>query len=327
MNKTKIEYLTHSWNPLSMRCTPVSDGCKNCWHLRMANRLSKNPMIDEAVRRIYSGELKTACLDNEELVAPFHCRKPARIGVQFMGDPFHESVNERFIEEIFWVMSECHVKEHSQYKYEFFILTKRPERMKNFLNWDAWKESSWPCVYFGVSVENQKTADERIPILLQIPTAHRWISVEPMLEQINVDNYLWKFNENYQPPRFLDEGEIYNVKPELKRNLIAWIVCGGETGPGARPMNPDWVRSLRDQCVNAGVPFFFKGWGEWLPITQMGEEMLRDDPHGLLERPTHIFQRSESEVKKKLLPLQTIRVGRKFAGRLLDGRTWDEFPK
>ncbi len=250
MNKTKISYLSHTWNPIAMRCTPISAGCANCWHLAMAKRLAKNLSIHPDYRNAYAGGAPV--LDEKELGAPFHLKKPARIGVQFMGDLFHEDL-PNFVSSIWSTMKRCphHI---------FFVLTKRPEGVKEVFDYTL-SDDPLPNVWLGVSVENQKTADERIPILLQIPAAHHWISIEPMLNEVDLDEYLWKFNKNYQPPRFFDEGETYNVRPTLPSEEISWIVLGGETGPHARPLHLAWARSIRDQCRAAAIPFFFKSWG------------------------------------------------------------------
>jgi len=307
MNKTKIEYLTHTWNPLAMRCTPVSEGCKNCWHLAMAKRLANNPMLSYAERFAYEG-VKHPVLKNKELEAPLHFKKPARIGVQFMGDLFHESISFKFQTAIFEIMA---TGDHW-----FYILTKRPQRMKEFFQaCEDWDPIEWPGIWLGVSVEDQKTADERIPILLQIPAAHRWVSVEPMLGAVDLGldkatckccprwgsrwiRLKWQVTAdwplaliNEQNRKMIAPAGIYRaesnphgalsvntsggflgVKPNEFEVLpkLDWVVCGGETGPGARPLHPDWVRSLRDQCQAAGVPFFFKGWGdkgEWEQLT------------------------------------------------------------
>ena len=167
------------------------------------------------------------------------------------------------------------------------VLTKRPERMAKFisrLGWDIHDN-----VWLGVTAENQKRADERIPILLQIPAVVRFVSVEPMLEPVNLANC----------------------------GKIDWVICGGETGPGARPMHPDWVRNLRDQCQNAGVPFFFKHWGQWKAVHRQSDVVdlssLKDNQCVMKAQngDHYLFTRSS----------------KKRTGRLLDGREWNEFPR
>jgi len=303
MNKTKIEYLDYTWNPLAMRCSPVSEGCLNCWHLAMAKRLAKNPMISAEERGAYleaEGWKGSPQLRNKELEAPFHLKKPARIGVQFMGDLFHESVSSRFINSVIGIMTAEETGHHM-----FFILTKRPQKMrdyfKNFTKCGVILSEFIEGVYLGVSVEDQKTADERIPILLQIPVAKRFVSVEPMLGPIDLTGY---------------RDSEKNDRQYLETNIQAldWVVLGGETGPHARPLYPDWVRSLRDQCQAAGVPFFFKGWGEWASPSQIEISIMLSIYDGDTKR---------FDPKGK----NPFKFGKKKAGRLLDGREWNETPR
>jgi len=165
----------------------------------------------------------------EELAKPSARKKPAIIGVQFMGDLGHEKIPEIFLEAIFRKIHEA--KQHT-----FLTLTKRPERL---FDWMSLANDPLPNLWLGVSVENQCTADERIPILLQIPAARRFVSVEPMLEEIDL-----RLDENGRHPDY-DWG-------------IDLIICGPETGPRKRPFDVVWARSLRDQCAEAGTPFFYK---------------------------------------------------------------------
>ncbi len=291
MNKTSIEYLDLTWNPIAMRCSPVSRGCTNCWHLRMAHRLSKNSKIPMAKQVGYSGRIPY--LDLEELWAPLRQKKPTRIGVQFMGDLFHESLSPEMIQDVLWNIQRCGW-------HKFFILTKRPDRLKEFFEGAPPLDNLW----LGVSIEDQATANERIPILLQIPAAHRWVSCEPALGGVNLrgGNYGPDWLEGWDTETvasYDSRGECYPSPLQVQTEKIDWVVCGGETGPGARPMHPDWVRSVRDECQAAGVPFFFKCWGS-CPY-----------PH-------------DSDISDWISagydPYQ------KNGGRLLDGRTWEEMP-
>lgn len=250
MQKTSIEYLDYSYNPIKMRCTPVSAGCTNCWHLAMAKRLANNPSIYADHQRAYKGG--PPVLDLKELEAPLHLRKPARIGVQFMGDLFHESIDRLDISAVLGAMEQCP-------KHKFFILTKRPERFFEL----KIKLSTRPNLYFGVSIEDQPTADERLAILLQIPATHRWVSVEPMLEAVDVSKFLFPKKETCICDRKHNNYTADNpyCRWPHGKDFLDWIVLGGETGPKARPLHPDWVRSVRDQCESSGVKFYFKSWG------------------------------------------------------------------
>jgi protein gp37 len=295
MNKTNIEYLDYSWNPLAMRCTPVSEGCVHCWHITMADRLKNNPKMPAGRRDSYSGG--PPVLIEDELAAPVKLKKPSVIGVQFMGDLFHEDVPYKWIERIFGEMWDA--RQHT-----YLILTKRPHRMKKFIS--DYQEgliplTAWPNeydhVYLGVTAENQQRADERIPILLQIPAAKHFVSIEPMLGPVSLRS----------PPA---RGRGFRQWDQIHK--LDWIIVGGESGPGARPMHPDWPRSVRDQCQEAGVPFFFKQWGEHCYPEQMPEDTFREADayhgHGLDYNAPY-------------------KVGKKKAGRLLDGREWTEVPE
>lgn len=245
MNKTNIEYLDYTWNPIAMRCTPVSEGCANCWHLKRADMLKNNSLIPEYQKNIYAGLLDPELIESR-LQDPLKVKKPSRIGVQFMGDLFHKNITRdmfEVIDQIFEVMTA--VPQHT-----FVILTKRPEEMFRWYQLTSVMGGGdyLPNVWLGVTAENQEQADKRIPVLLQIPAAVRFVSVEPMLSGIDLSRLL-SIRKSTGLSEWVKDGE---------NNLIDWVICGGESGPGARPMHPDWVRSLRDQAVVAGVPFFMK---------------------------------------------------------------------
>jgi len=185
-------------------------------------------------------------------------------------------------------------------QHTFMILTKRHGGLSMFNHVCGWPEEL-DNIWIGVSVENQARADERIPVLLDTPAAVRFVSCEPLLGPIDLDPYIECPCCTYgdtAPPRTL---------PCLCGELIDWVIVGGESGPNARPMHPDWARSIRDQCQAASVPFFFKQWGEWVPCCMVEDETQH--PQKMLEGTI------------------MSRVGKKVAGKLLDGRTWDEYPK
>jgi protein gp37 len=231
----------------------------------------------------------------ELLDQPLHWRRPRKIFVNSMSDLFHEKVPQEWIAQIFNVMWRC--PQHT-----FQILTKRAERMRDVMA-DLTAHSTMfmgkPLlnVWLGVSVEDQPTADERIQVLLTTPAAVRWVSYEPALGPV-------AFNLGWFPVTHCSM---------CKAAGLDWIVGGGESGPGARPAHPDWFRAVRDQCQAGGVPFFFKQWGEWLPQNQFG-----------------FFQRDEAERRYRgvrVNDMLCLRVGKKKAGRLLDGREHNERPK
>jgi protein gp37 len=286
MGKTSIEWTDASWNPI-VGCSPVSPGCANCYAERLAaTRLKNHPDykgLSERPEGCYARWNGQVRFLPERLDEPQRWKKPKRIFVCDMGDLFHESVKDEWIARIVKVMLWC--PQHT-----FQILTKRADRMRQvmsgFVEYSTpFKGKPLPNVWLGVSAENQHFADERIPLLLETPAAVRWISAEPLL------------------------GPVTGIGTR-DFGGINWVVCGGESGANARPMHPDWARSLRDQCQAAGVPFFFKQWGQWLPV---GQGMW-----------------SPGEAKAyaawNWMNCEMVKVGKKAAGRQLDGREWNEFP-
>ncbi|RKH02971.1 DUF5131 family protein [Corallococcus carmarthensis] len=268
MGKTSIEWTDATWNPVR-GCTKVSPGCKHCYAETFAERFRGVPGHPYE----QGFELR---LVPEKLPEPLRWREPRRVFVNSMSDLFHEDVPREYIAAVFGVMA-------ARGDHTFQVLTKRATRMLAWFQWvrglDAPGEDAqvraclgqadryttrsrhisyppWPLpnVWLGVSVEDRKYGLPRIEHLRQTPAAVRVLSVEPLLEDLGT----------------LDLRGIHQV------------IVGGESGPGARALHPDWVRSIRDQCTAAGVAFFFKQWGG---------------------------------------------VRKKVAGRVLDGRTWDEMPE
>lgn len=281
----------------------------------------------------WNGKIK---LVPEKLDEPLRLKKPRRIFVNSMSDLFHENVPDEFIDQVFAVMAMA-----SQHTFQ--VLTKRPDRMHRYLNdadlqdrlTDLWHERSpenirWSFmlpltnVWLGVSVENQETADERIPLLLQTPATVRWISAEPLLGDISLRSWL-----QLSPSAAFVNGQVTDKMPSWTRygsTALNWVVAGGESGPSARPMHPDWARSLRDQCQVAGTPFFFKQWGEWQIASNenghIDSDMARNNAHwvamdGSAHKPSSLGLDN---------PYAMVKAGKKTAGRLLDGRQWNEFP-
>jgi protein gp37 len=246
MNKTNIQYLTHTFNPVAMRCTKISEACGNCWHLKMADRLAANPTIGAWERDAYAGG--GAEMRDHRLLEPYCLKKPAVIGVQFMGDLFHEDISFAWVDEILGNMAQADW-------HTFVLLTKRAKRMSEYMT-SVTRTLPSSNMIGMVTVENQARADERIPDLLVCPFVIRGVSVEPMLGPVDLDRYLgmmWLWEKD-QIAYAEKAHQFSNCEiPKLK-----WVICGCESGPKRRPTNIDWVRSLRDQCVDAGVPFFLK---------------------------------------------------------------------
>lgn len=221
----------------------------------------------------------------------------------------------------------------------WLVLTKRIGNAQKMLP-QAWLKNGWPKNFWlGATVVNQEEADRDIPKLLAVPARVRFLSVEPMLGPVDVR---WAFSDAgvIRCPRcmfgtnILDHGPCPNDGETLRNDPgIDWVICGGESGPGARPMHPDWARSLRDQCVVAGVPFLFKQWGEWVPYEHSDQPPFLWSQHGH-EIDGHALPDFESEDGRKQREwycdfadmILARRVGKKAAGRLLDGVEHNEFP-
>lgn len=273
---TKIEWCQESWNPVT-GCSPVSEGCQNCYARRMAQRLKGRYgyPADDPFRVTFHPD---------RLDQPLKWKKPRLIFVCSMGDLFHSKVKSQWLAHIWSTIHRCP-------QHFFLLLTKRPERMVNWINTISWYDTETAKnVGLGVTAENQKRADERIPILLQIPAAVRFVSLEPMLGPVDLKPYFFDWNAGL------------HIK---KMDSLIWVICGGETGPGARAMHPDWPRLIRNQCQKARVPFFFKSWGRHVPAESGSVYALLD--YG---EPQFYVKRDKTNNH-----------------RLLDGRTWDEYPQ
>jgi len=335
---SKIEWTNETWNPL-IGCSKVSPGCKNCYAIQTAWIRMHNPKMAEryegVVEKTPGGALNWTGRVNvvkEALEKPLHKKKPAMYFVNSMSDLFHESVPFEVIDQIFAVMGRC--QHHT-----FQVLTKRPGRMLEYyqsypyqrilnaayqLKLPEWlslgagidnptscNKWGWKHVWLGVSVENQQTANERIPYLLQAPAAVRFLSCEPLLGPVDLS-----FNIQFEHP----DNEGFGIEAI---NGIDWVIVGGESGNGARPMHPDWARSIRDQCQKTNTAIFFKQFGNWAPI---------DKPHD----KTVITPLAKNEQWLNLAGGQGFHgesvyrmrnIGKTKAGRLLDGREWNEFPE
>jgi protein gp37 len=358
---THIQWTDETLNVVT-GCTRVSDGCDHCYiertpPFRMAHRRFDQPGI---------GGTTGVTLHPDRLVTPLRWRKPCRIFVCSLADLFHDDVPDGLIAALWLVMGQCAGCIPEQYRgHTFQILTKRPVRMRAFLR--RWADTGepkiapmdpaaaqcgraelvtqaaeylggvmtydwidgpryWPAalpnVWLGVSVENQQWADIRIPVLLDTPAAVRWISAEPLLGPVDLSKWLgpvdWPECWEQHPPS--DECSRC-IQPE-------WSVCGGESGPGSRPMHPDWARSLRDQCVAAKVSFFFKQHGDWVSPDQFDSVCYDDRAMGDAGLTMWPDGRVQSGVAGTCVDGSAVlwRVGKKRAGRVLDGRTWNEYP-
>lgn len=346
MSRTKIEWATHTWNPVT-GCTKVSEGCRNCYAERMAKRFERWGLYADGgqIRSMAEG-FTDVLLHSDRLDDPLHWRKPRRVFVCSMSDLFHPDVPEVFIKAVFVTMAAA--RQHT-----FMVLTKRPDRMLAVLS--QWELDGLtlhegcgvvlPNVIGMVSVEDQDTANKRVPLLLQSPFAVRGVSCEPMLGPIDFgEKGLGQGAKcpDCGPCRVDEDGLCIGCGADAMWYGLDWVICGGESGPGARPMHTDWARSLRDQCQAAGVPFFFKQWGEWAPVSAgyttsdiEAEPGCFVAPGGVVLRAGRCRRGSNADARGWLVgtPVESaldglvFRVGKKAAGRELDGRTHDEFPE
>lgn len=328
---SKIEWTEKTWNPI-VGCSIVSPGCKHCYAMIMAHRLAAMGVKHYAgLTEVVNGHVvwtgKMARAPDKILTEPLRRTKPTTYFVNSMGDLFHESIPDAWIDEVFAVMALAQT-------HTFQVLTKRSARMREYferiegagvrMNASLRKrfglkyrlsEWQWPLpnVWIGVSAERQSEANLRIPDLLQTPAAVRFVSAEPLLGPINLQEACIYF---------IERGE-----PEPLTRKIDWLICGGESGPGSRPMHPDWARGLRDECVASEVAFFFKQQGEW----SWGGFTPKPGSCGPAQagwvRLDGRWATSADDRAHEVCDGQPIvRVGKKRAGRLLDGRTWDEMP-
>jgi protein gp37 len=314
-DRSKIEWTDATWNPVT-GCTKVSPGCDHCYAETLAERFRGTP--GHYYEHGFDLQLRPDKLDQ-----PLRWKRPRRVFVNSMSDLFHADIPDEYIAKVFAVMALA--PQHT-----FQVLTKRPGRMRSLMSipWFhlaveqeatyihevrkdgqprfVWVNSlAWPLpnVWLGVSAEDQKWANIRIPVLSVTPAAVRFVSMEPLLGPIDCSSWL------------------YN------RRRLSWVICGGESGRGARPMHPDWVRTIRDQCQSAEVAFHFKQWGEWAPADHRSSRAAWVLAETGATSPATVSSNGAEPVRwgpygDRLMD----RVGKRTAGRELDGRTWDEYP-
>jgi protein gp37 len=270
---SKIEWTDTTWNPVT-GCTRVSAGCDHCYAVKQSYRNANIPAtkaryeglttVNARGARHFNGTIR---LQEDRLEEPLRWKKPRRVFVNSMSDLFHEKVPLSFLVKVLAVMALAR-------RHTFQILTKRPQRAASVLDGlidgikDAMSEmaSDWPNqfawplpnVWLGTSVENQETADERIPHLLRCPAAVRFLSCEPLLSSISIPN--WTLDPNRCGDRQCGDS-TWDHLCDLGARDIQWVIVGGESGPGARPYHLEWGLSVIEQCRAAGVPVFHKQVG------------------------------------------------------------------
>ncbi|MEW2420477.1 phage Gp37/Gp68 family protein [Streptomyces nigra] len=383
---TAIEWTDRTWNPVT-GCTKVSPGCDNCYAATIAHRFAGSKAFPDGF---------DVTVHEDRVDQPYRWKKPARVFVNSMSDLFHQDVPDLFITHVFDVME-------ANPQHTFQVLTKRHARMRSFVQRReqlrreyAAKFDDCPTeamrnspaakmararaarppanIWLGVSVENQKWADIRIPALLETPAAVRFLSCEPLLGPVDLSRWLRPVPGCGHVAA--DDGTCTHLDamtPECHRwadcpararyedwHGLDWVIVGGESGPKARAMHPDWARQIRDACDVAGVPFFFKQWGEWGPAPFIvrvcdpdegwhgtDEELAAAKKDSEARGATHVHtghSREENgerqywlhEIGHKPWSLERVglpagaaairRWGKKRAGRELDGRLHDAFP-
>lgn len=392
---TTIEWTEATWNPIA-GCSVLSPGCTNCYAMKMARRLElmgsatyAGLTLPSKAGPVWTGRIE---LNEKALLEPLRRRKPTMYFVNSMSDLFHGAVPDEVIDRVFAVMALC--PQHT-----FQVLTKRSARMRAYLSGLEGRSMAevfdnllrncrqprggWPAanirigskdrrpeglllplpnVWLGVSVEDQKRANERIPDLLATPAAVRFLSCEPLLGPVSLE-LAWH-GENalegdcwgdcawcvkgFPPLHNCKSGQQSEADWLKGRSGLDWVIVGGESGAEARPMHPTWARALRDECADAGVPFFFKQWGQWAPVCEMTEEQIDACYHPApISRPyasrrlrrrqcvLHVdgerfdgeamFRRPAFEQGRGAMTMMAI--GKKAAGRTLDGVTHDAMPE
>lgn len=324
---TKIEWAHHTFNPW-LGCQKVSSACDHCYAESWSKRTGQAHLWNGERRRTTPANWQQPIKWNREAEAG---------GIRFrvfcasLADVFDNKVPVRWRDDL-W-----HRIEQTP-NLDWLVLTKRPQNITKMLpNVEAGHKpwgAGWDNVWLGTTAENQEEADRRIPHLLAVPAAKRFLSVEPLLGHLDVRPYL--------------PNKLWNDLPSWKQPEIDWVIVGGESGPGARPMHPGWARSLRDQCQAAGIPYLFKQWGEWYTsafLMSTGEPVFRQfdsfdqwvNKASTWVRGGICLDRHGRELKSGAdmahardsgsFPVTIMhRTGKKAAGRLLDGRTWDEVP-
>ena len=323
---------------IGWHCEHVSEGCRNCYAEAINRRLGTGLDFKPGNRK-----LTDIFLDEDMLLRPLRWRRPRRIFVCSMTDLFADFVADEWIDRMFAVMALAP-------QHVFQVLTKRPERMRDYFanpltedriadrafdwastNWgrdaaEEWNGSRrWPLpnVWLGTSVEDQASANARIPMLLRTPAAARFLSCEPLLGRVDLTNI--EFLNERGGTEDWDALALHADETEYLHwscaATIHWVIAGGESGPKARPIYPDWVRSLRDQCAAAGVPFFFKQWGSWGETYSDG----RDGPTHFVTPDGRLLP-IESGMEWPIGGVPMRRMGKSKAARWLDSATHDGMP-
>lgn len=302
---TKIEWCDHTFNPWE-GCQKVGPGCDHCYaearNARFSGGHAANWGPGAPRRRTSAANWKKPLAWNAAHAEFFakHGRRQ-RVFCASLADVFDNAVAPQWRDDLFRLIE-------ATPNLDWLLLTKRIGNVPNMLPLPFDFDRHFPNVWIGATVVSQQEADRDIPKLLAVPAARRFLSMEPLLGPVDLTRIDIDGHSEIYPLAGTDGCEDDDGNPAPAIPGLDWVIVGGESGPGARPMHPDWARSLRDQCQAAGVSFLFKQWGDWAPHPE-----IIDASQGAL------FHRFDDGAWMQ-------RDGKKAAGRMLDGRTWDQFP-
>lgn len=299
VENTKIEWATHTFNPW-VGCQKVGPGCDHCYAETFDARFGGKRWGPHATRtRTRPANWSKVRAWNRAAVG---ATSRPRVFCASLADVFdnHASILPEWRADLGRLIVETPAM-------DWMLLTKRPGNAARYLA-EMFPDGTPDHVWVGCTVVNQEEADRDIPKLLAVPARVRFLSMEPLLGPVGLTS--WFYGPDYSCASCSEDGDCecgWQMRRDLPDDIapgqLDLVIVGGESGPGARPMHPDWVRSLRDQCVGAGVAFHFKQWGNW-----SADALLYTDPEGRCPPPS-------------------MNIGKKAAGRMLDGRTWDEMPE
>ena len=305
-DRSAISWTEATWNPVT-GCNPVSAGCDHCYAATIARRFAGTPAYPPGF---------AVTLRPERLDQPIRWRRPRQIFVCSMADLFHDEVPEEYLDQVFAVMQAA--PQHT-----FQVLTKRHGRLRSYLSRRAGRASTSappPNIWVGVTVESQRWVGIRIPALQAAPAAVRFLSCEPLLGPVRLCSCDGAVFEVRRHPFLVDP-----ACPLHGGRRVDWVIVGGESGAGARPMHPSWVRSLRDECEAAEVAFHFKQWGRFTPQASPADPWHTREPDVWVSTSGAVATEAEAMAGGGSWA-GVYAVGKRAAGRELDGRTWDEQP-
>lgn len=333
--QSKIEWTDHTFNPWE-GCQKVAPECDNCYaearDVRFTGGTHWGPKAPRRRTSEQNWNKPRRWSAQAEAFYTTHGRRQ-RVFCASLADVFDNAVDTGWRDDLWALIRECD-------QLDWLLLTKRPQNIAKMLPPD-WGDG-WPHVWLGTSAGTQKTANQNIPHLLGVPAAIHFVSAEPMLGRIDLtewfhDSDCTGFQNATDHTQWAEEECNCIAAGGPYERTLAWVICGGESGPNARPMHPGWPTYLADQCAKANVPFLFKQWGEWLPCTPSAQEPFWNWANGEGQIDAHHFpdfacwpdNKGWTEDVGCLLKDQVCiakKVGKKAAGRLLRGKEWNEVP-